>query len=388
MQSQSYYPGAIPLSLYLHFPWCVRKCPYCDFNSHTHRDGNIPFTDWHNAVLADLDAACPQIENRSIHSLYIGGGTPSLLPPAILARLLDGLRERLPIAPDTEITLEANPGTTDAARFHAFAKAGITRLSLGIQSFDDALLQRIGRIHSGRAAHEALEAALGCFEKVNIDLMTGLPGQTDAQAQADLETAIASGVRHLSCYSLTLEPNTPFAQAPPELPDEDQAADMQDSAESRLIAAGFEHYEVSAFARAGHECRHNLNYWQFGDYLGLGPGAHGKLTTPNGILREVRHKHPSRYLEGAARGDFIQLRHQVGPEELPFEFMMNALRLPEGVPAALLTERTGLQPESIAAQLDGARRAGLLDTSPDVYRATHQGLRFLNNLLQIFLPER
>ena len=378
-----------PLALYVHFPWCVRKCPYCDFNSHAPHGGDIPFAAWGEAVAADLEAALPQVAGRGVHSVFIGGGTPSLLPPAVLEKLLDTLRTRLPFEAKAEITLEANPGTVEIPRFRDYCAAGVTRLSLGVQSFDDGLLARIGRIHDGSEARRALEVACTHFGQVNVDLMYGLPGQTPGQALADLEIAVGGGVRHLSCYHLTVEPNTPFASdSPDDLPSEDAVADMEEMIEARLTGAGFRHYEVSAFAHAGCECRHNLNYWHFGDYLGLGPGAHGKLTTSGGVVREMRHKHPVRYLEGAARGDFIQERHIVGMEELPFEFMMNALRLSEGVPVTLFTERTGLPPEVIAGPLEQARYANLLDPAPDILRPTARGLRFLNELLQLFLPDR
>ncbi|MDR2207891.1 MAG: radical SAM family heme chaperone HemW [Azoarcus sp.] len=381
----------LPLALYVHFPWCVRKCPYCDFNSHAPRDdGNgIPFAAWAEAVTADLETTLPQVEGRSIHSVFIGGGTPSLLPPPVLEKLLDTLRTRLPFETGIEITLEANPGAVEVLHFRDYRAAGVTRLSLGVQSFDDGLLARIGRIHDSREARRALEAALAHFDRVNVDLMYGLPGQTPGQALTDLEIAVNDGIRHLSCYHLTIEPNTPFAHSPPDdLPIDDAVADMEEMTESFLADAGFSHYEISAFARAGCECRHNLNYWHFGDYLGLGPGAHGKLTTPNGIVREMRHKHPARYLEGAVWRDFVQERHAVGAKELPFEFMMNALRLSEGVPATLFTERTGLPLEVIAGQLEKARCAALLSPAPDRLRPTARGLRFLNDLLQIFLPDR
>ncbi|MDR1063946.1 MAG: radical SAM family heme chaperone HemW [Azoarcus sp.] len=376
-----------PLALYIHFPWCVRKCPYCDFNSHAPRGGAIPVDAWGIAVVADLEAALPQIRGRRIDSIFIGGGTPSLLPAPALEKLLDALRARLPLAPETEITLEANPGTAEAARFGAYRAAGVNRLSLGIQSFDDGMLARIGRIHDGNGARRAATDALSHFARVNFDLMYALPGQTPAMALADLETALAFGAGHLSCYHLTLEPGTPFAHDPPELPGSNTAADMQEAIEAQLAAAGFVHYEVSAFARAGQQCRHNLNYWTFGDYLGLGPGAHGKLTMPGGVVREVRHRHPARYLEGAARGDFVQERHTVSTAELPFEFMMNALRLSDGVPGQLFRERTGLPLTAAAAGLAAARARGLLDPSPDRLRPTAQGRRFLNDLLQIFLPD-
>jgi oxygen-independent coproporphyrinogen-3 oxidase len=382
-------PPLPPLALYVQFPWCVRKCPYCDFNSHTLLDGGVPFAAWAEAVAADLETALPQIEGRSIQSVFIGGGTPSVLPPLVLEKLLDALRARLPFEAGIEITLEANPGTVEVSRFRDYHTAGVSRLSLGVQSFDDELLARIGRVHDGREARRALEAARAHFERVNVDLMYGLPGQNPKQALADLEIAIGGGVRHLSCYHLTVEPNTPFAHAPPDdLPDEDTTAELEEMIGTRLAEAGFKHYEVSAFAHAGCECRHNLNYWHFGDYLGLGPGAHGKLTVSGKVVREVRHKHPARYLEGAARRDFVQKRVAVDAEDLPFEFMMNALRLSEGVPATLFNERTSLPLEMIAGHLEKARNNGLLDPAPNRLRPTARGLRFLNELLQIFLPDR
>jgi oxygen-independent coproporphyrinogen-3 oxidase len=365
----------------------VRKCPYCDFNSHAPRGDEIPCALWGDAVVADLEAALPQIWGRRVHSIFIGGGTPSLLPAPALDNLLNAVRARLPLVPGAEITLEANPGTVESARFRDYRDAGITRLSLGIQSFDDATLARIGRIHNGLEARRAIESALTWFERINLDLMYALPNQTPNGAQADVETALSFGVGHLSCYHLTVEPNTPFAHDPPTVPDDDTAADMQEMIEARLAAAGYEHYEVSAFARPGQQCRHNLNYWTFGDYLGLGPGAHGKLTTPAGVVREMRYKHPVRYLEGARRGDFIQERRTVMTAELPFEFMMNALRLPAGVAAALFSERTGLPLAVVATELSEARAAGLLDAAPGTLRPTLRGQRFLNDLLQILLPD-
>ncbi len=376
-----------PLALYVHFPWCVKKCPYCDFNSHAPRSGGIPERAWLDAVLADLQAALPQVWGRRVLSVFIGGGTPSLMSAATLDALLTGIRMLLPLEPLAEITLEANPGTVEAARFRDYRAAGVNRLSLGIQSFDDALLARIGRIHDGSEARRAVDAATSHFERVNLDLMYALPGQTPEMALADLETAIACGVHHLSCYHLTLEPNTPFAHHPPPLPDDDSAADMQEAIEARLATAGFEHYETSAFARPHEHSRHNLNYWTFGDYLGLGPGAHGKLSSHEGIRREMRHKHPARYLEGAAHGDFIQEAREVTTAELPFEFMMNALRLSEGVPAQLFAARTGLALEVIANELAQARTLGLLDTADGQLRPTLQGRRFLNELLQLFLRD-
>lgn len=376
-----------PLSLYVHFPWCVRKCPYCDFNSHAPREGGIPEQAWLDAVLADLQHALPQVWGRRVHSVFIGGGTPSLMSAQTLDALLTGIRMLLPLDPLAEITLEANPGTVEAGRFLDYRAAGVNRLSLGIQSFDDAMLARIGRIHGGDEARRAIEAATTHFERVNLDLMYALPGQTPAMALGDLETALGFGTEHLSCYHLTLEPNTPFAHDPPSLPDDDVAADMQEAIESRLAAAGFEHYETSAFARPHGQSRHNLNYWTFGDYLGIGPGAHGKLSSHEGIRREMRHKHPARYLEGAARGDFVQEARAVSVAELPFEFMMNALRLTGGVPAKLFAARTGVPLEAIGERLEAARARGLLEMRDGQIRPSPQGRRFLNDLLQIFLDD-
>lgn len=377
-----------PLALYVHYPWCVRKCPYCDFNSHAPRGGGeIPEATWLDAVIADLQAALPQVWGRRVHSVFIGGGTPSLMAPATLERLLTSVRMLLPLDPLAEITLEANPGTVEAARFRDYRSAGVNRVSLGVQSFDDALLARIGRIHGGDEARRAVDAALTHFERVNLDLMYALPEQAVDMALRDVNIALGFGVHHLSCYHLTLEPNTPFAHQPPTLPDDDTAADMQEAIEARLAEAGFLHYETSAFARPHEHSRHNLNYWHFGDYLGIGPGAHGKLSSHAGIRREMRHKHPARYLEGAARGDFIQEAHLIEPAALPFEFMMNALRLTAGVPAALFSERTGLPLGVIASNLAEARRAGLLEADPARLQPSARGQRFLNDLLQLFLAD-
>ncbi|NLF54531.1 MAG: oxygen-independent coproporphyrinogen III oxidase-like protein [Thauera phenolivorans] len=377
-----------PLSLYVHYPWCVRKCPYCDFNSHAPREGTaIPEAAWLDAVIADLQAALPQVWGRRVLSVFIGGGTPSLMSAPTLDRLLTAIRMLLPLDPLAEITLEANPGTVEAGRFRDYRAAGVNRLSLGIQSFDDAMLAKIGRIHGGVEARRAIEAATTHFERVNLDLMYALPGQTLAMALADVDTALGFGVQHLSCYHLTLEPNTPFAHDPPPLPDDDIAADMQEAIEARLAEAGFENYETSAFARPHEQSRHNLNYWTFGDYLGVGPGAHGKLSSHEGIVREMRHKHPARYLEAAARGDFVQERREVAVAELPFEFMMNALRLSAGFAPALFLARTGLPLEVIATELAEARTRGLLATADGLIRPTLQGRRFLNELLQTFLRD-
>ena len=379
-----------PLALYIHYPWCVRKCPYCDFNSHALRGDATPDKDlearYIDALVADIETALPQVWGRRVHTVFIGGGTPSLMSAPALDRLLTAVRTLLPLDPMAEITLEANPGTFEAARFRDYRAAGVNRLSIGIQSFDDAALGRIGRIHDADQARRAVEIALTNFERVNLDIMYALPGQDMSAAMHDIDTAIATGVSHVSAYHLTLEPNTPFAHSPPPLPDTDLSADMQDAIEARLAEAGFTHYETSAFARPGQPCRHNLNYWQFGDYLGIGAGAHGKLSSHEGIVREMRHKHPTRYLEAAAQRDFAQGRREATAADLPFEFMMNALRLIEGVPASLFATRTGLPTSVIATRLDEAIAAGLLADDPLTLRPTEKGQRFLNDLLALFLP--
>jgi len=373
-----------PLALYVHWPWCVRKCPYCDFNSHERR-GEDEEAAYLAALIADLEAALPQIWNRPVTSVFIGGGTPSLMRAETAEALLAAIRMRLPLYPGAEVTLEANPGTVEAAKFAAFRGAGVNRLSIGVQSFDDAALRALGRIHDGDEARRAIELAQRHFEHINLDLMYALPGQTLAAAQRDIATAVATGVGHVSAYHLTLEPNTAFHRAPPPLPDDELAADMQEMVEATLATAGFSHYETSAFARAGRNCRHNLNYWTFGDYLGIGAGAHGKLSSHESIWREARHRSPRAYLDGAARGDFLSLRQPVARDDLPGEFMMNALRLNDGFPATLFAERTGLPLAAIEASLLAARRDGLLETAGGVIRPTPLGRRFLNRLLAGFL---
>lgn len=376
-----------PLALYVHWPWCVRKCPYCDFNSHESRgeldgDGEAAYL---AALIADLEAALPQIWSRPVISIFIGGGTPSLMRAGTADALLAAIRMRLPLHPGAEITLEANPGTAEAAKFAAFRAAGVNRLSLGVQSFDDEKLAALGRIHDSAEAQRAIDLALRHFDRVNLDLMYALPGQTLIEAGRDITRATGSGVSHISAYHLTLEPNTPFHHAPPPLPDDDLAADMQERVETGLAAAGFDHYETSAFAKAGARCRHNLNYWGFGDYLGIGAGAHSKLSSHDSIWREARHRHPRAYLEGAARGDFISTRQPVARADLAGEFMMNALRLNNGFPPALFTERTGLPLAAIEKSALAARREGLLETADGHIRPTPQGRRFLNRLLAGFL---
>ncbi|MDK9714034.1 MAG: radical SAM family heme chaperone HemW [Sulfuritalea sp.] len=376
-----------PLALYVHWPWCVKKCPYCDFNSHESRgevndDSEAAYL---AALIADLEAALPQIWNRPVVSVFIGGGTPSLMRAETADALLAAIRMRLPLHPGAEITLEANPGTAEAAKFAAFREAGVNRLSIGVQSFDDAKLAALGRIHGSAEARRAIDLALTHFERVNLDLMYALPRQSLKEAERDIATAIASGVGHISAYHLTLEPNTPFHHAPPPLPDDDLAADMQEMVEERLAAAGFTHYETSAFAKPEQHCQHNLNYWTFGDYLGLGAGAHSKLSNHETIWREARHRNPRAYMEGAARGDFISTRQVVARADLPGEFMMNALRLNEGFPLGLFTERTGLPLSMIEESALAARRNGLLETVEGSMRPTPRGRRFLNQLLAGFL---
>lgn len=376
-----------PLSLYVHFPWCVRKCPYCDFNSHEARSG-VDDLGYVSALLTDLELALPAVWGRRVHSVFIGGGTPSLMSPAALETLLDGIRARLMLEPEAEITLEANPGTFEADKFRAFRAAGVNRLSVGIQSFDDARLRALGRIHDSRQAHAALDIALSHFDNVNLDLMYALPQQTLQGALDDLRAGLAHGVTHLSAYHLTIEPNTLFHRyVPAGLPDEDGAADMQEAIEVQLEDAGFVHYETSAFARPGRQCRHNLNYWRFGDYLGIGAGAHAKISAHDGIVREMRFKQPAAYLQAVAQGRPAQTRTPVARRDLPFEFMMNLLRLTDGFELALFAERTGLPPSAIARELAAAEAQGLIERDHVRMRPTLKGQRFLNDLLGLFLPE-
>jgi oxygen-independent coproporphyrinogen-3 oxidase len=377
-----------PLSLYVHIPWCVRKCPYCDFNSHPLR-GELPEADYAAALIADLEAALPLVWGRRIGSIFFGGGTPSLLSAGALDALIGAIRARVPLACDAEITLEANPGAVEAGKFAAFRDAGVSRLSLGIQSFGPEHLKALGRIHGAAQARQAAALAARHFADFNLDLMYGLPGQTVAQALADLEQALAFAPSHLSCYQLTLEPGTAFAAAPPALPDPDCCADMQDAIEARLGKAGFVHYETSAFARPGRQCRHNLNYWTFGDYLGIGAGAHGKLTLRAGnaweVRRQMRWPPPGRYLSGTAAGQPLQEEFSVSASELPFEFMMNALRLNEGFDAALFEARTAQPLSTVETILRRAENEGLLARDAGRIAPTRRGQRFLNRLLEMFL---
>jgi oxygen-independent coproporphyrinogen-3 oxidase len=373
-----------PLALYVHIPWCVRKCPYCDFNSHE-RAEPLPEREYVAKLLADLEALLPSVWGRRLVSVFIGGGTPSLFSPAAIDELLAGVRARMVLEPGAEITLEANPGTVEAGRFRGFREAGVNRISLGVQSFDDAMLGALGRIHSAEEARRGVQAALASFDNVNIDLMYGLPGQTLDMARADIESALACGVPHISAYQLTIEPNTAFYRRPPTLPEHDLCADMQLAVEEALGGAGYEHYETSAFARPTHRCRHNVNYWEFGDYLGIGAGAHGKVSFPDRVTRHERIKQPRDYL---AAQSTIAREATVPPTELPFEFMLNALRLVEGFPLTLFSERTGLPLSAIATQLDEAERKGLLQRDWQRVQPTERGRLFLNDLLAIFVGNR
>lgn len=384
-----------PLSLYVHVPWCVRKCPYCDFNSHELRPSgsngaarslDADLEDRYVAALfADLESALPQVWGRRLGSVFLGGGTPSLLSAPALDRLLSGIRARMPLAADAEITLEANPGTFEAGKFADFRAAGVNRLSIGIQSFNPEHLRALGRVHDDVQARSAIEIARRCFENFNLDLMYALPGQSVGQALADLEIAIDYGPRHLSAYHLTIEPNTLFHRHPPQLPDEECAADMQEAIEARLAQAGYRHYETSAFAQPGAEACHNLNYWTFGDYLGIGAGAHGKISFPDRIVRQMRYRHPREYLEQAEQGKAMQQETVLAPADLPFEFLMNALRLTGGFEMRLFQERTGLPPQVVARELQQAQSRGLIARDHLRLWPTVRGQRFLNDLLQIFL---
>ena len=379
-----------PLALYVHFPWCVRKCPYCDFNSHEAAGGAaaIPEQRYLDALCADLDAALPLIWGRRIVSIFFGGGTPSLISAAGLERLLSELRARLPLAADCEITLEANPGAFESAKFSAFRLAGVNRLSIGVQSFSDRQLDRLGRVHDRAQALAAVAVAQREFDNFNLDLMYALPGQSVEALRADVELALQLAPPHLSLYQLTLEPNTVFAKYPPALPDEDTAAAMHEWIEQRMAAAGYEHYEVSAYSRPGRACRHNLNYWQFGDYLGIGAGAHSKLSFPGRILRQARLRQPAGYIEGALRGAPLAESAEVRRGELPFEFMLNALRLSGGVAAQLFGERTGLPMSAVEPALRRAEQRGLLAVDTGRIAPTELGRRFLSDLQQLFLPHR
>ena len=371
-----------PLALYVHIPWCVRKCPYCDFNSHE-RAGALPENEYVAKLMLDLEGLLPSVWGRRLVSVFIGGGTPSLFSPDAIDTLLSGVRARMTLEPGAEITLEANPGTVEAARFRGFRDAGVNRISIGVQSFDERMLAALGRIHGPEEARRAIEAALASFDNVNIDLMYGLPDQSAAMARADIEEAARAGVPHISAYQLTIEPNTAFWSRPPPLPEHDLCADMQVMIEEALGKERYEHYETSAFARLGRRCQHNLNYWEFGDYLGIGAGAHGKISFPDRITRHERAKQPATYLQGSSTVE----NRVVPPHELPFEFMLNALRLVEGFPPVLFEERTGLPFTILEKQLQKAEEKSLLERDWKRVRPTARGQRFLNELLAFFLAD-
>jgi putative oxygen-independent coproporphyrinogen III oxidase len=390
-----------PLSLYVHIPWCVRKCPYCDFNSHEAR-AKIPEQEYIDALLRDLEQDLPRVWGRIVHSIFIGGGTPSLFSPEAIDRLLSGIRARLPLDQNIEITLEANPGTVELERFKGFRAAGINRLSIGIQSFDEEKLKALGRIHGREEALRAAEAARAAgFDNFNLDLMFGLPGQTVEQALADMRTAMALRPTHLSAYQLTIEPNTLFHARPPTLPDDDITWEMQNQLQAELAAADYRQYEVSAYAQPGYECRHNLNYWKFGDYLGIGAGAHAKITaagdaqgcasvarggTPGAtITRLWKVKHPDEYLRTAGTTESFGGDQKLSRHDAVAEFMLNALRLVDGFPSPLFQERAGLPISACQPKLTLAENRGLIEWDARTIRPTPQGRRFLNNLLELFV---
>ena len=377
-----------PLALYIHFPWCEKKCPYCDFNSHQVKDGVQGFDEerYIKALITDLETELPRIWGRQVHSIFIGGGTPSLLSPTGMNDLLSAIRARVNLEPGAEITMEANPGSVEADKFAAFAKSGINRVSLGIQSFQDEQLKALGRIHNGEEAKQAIAIAVENFKSVNIDLMYGLPNQSLAAAKADIETALSFKTPHLSLYNLTLEPNTYFANFPPKLPSEDEIDAIFEQNLELLTAAGYKRYEVSAYAKKDQECKHNLNYWRFGDYIGIGAGAHGKISFPDKVTRQVRERHPETYMQAMeSKGNALIESREVSAKDLPFEFMLNTLRLTDGVETKTFSERTGLPLHVISKGLEEASKKGLLDDNPTALKATDLGLRYLNNLQEMFL---
>ncbi|WP_159990403.1 radical SAM family heme chaperone HemW [Pelistega ratti] len=374
-----------PLSLYIHVPWCVRKCPYCDFNSHAHQ-GKIPEDAYLAALEQDLISVLPSVWGRAIHTVFIGGGTPSLLSSKALDRLLTIVRNLFNLAPGTEITMEANPGTVEASRFADYAASGVNRISLGVQSFNDDSLKRLGRIHDSEQAKRAIVMAQEAFARVNIDLMYALPHQTLAACQQDIQTALSFGTEHLSLYNLTLEPNTVFAKYPPDgIPDDDLAGDMQDLLIDMTASQGFEQYEVSAYARQYAYCQHNLNYWQFGDYIGVGPGAHGKISTHDSIHRTARVKNPDSWMQKVQTGEQLAESRYLSYKELPFEFMLNALRLKQGVPTHYFADHCGINLNIMLPMIEKAVNKGLLDSDPNRLKATPLGWRYLNDLQEIFL---
>lgn len=385
-------PGAIqittqlPLSLYIHWPWCVRKCPYCDFNSHENKE-SASEDRYIDALITDLELALPLIWGRRIHTIFLGGGTPSLISATGLDRLLGAVRARVTVDANAEITLEANPGTFELERFLGFKAAGINRLSLGIQSFNTAHLKALGRIHDAQEAQAAAQFAIETFENCNLDLMFALPGQTFEQCAHDVTKALSFASPHISLYHLTIEPNTYFHRHPPEIPDDDLAFAMQDMIGERLDQAGYQHYEVSAYAKPGRQAQHNLNYWQFGDYLGIGAGAHSKLSFPHRIVRQMRFKQPQAYLSAINQQQPVQEEFEVSTADLPFEFMLNTLRLTNGFATTDWCERTGLPFSAIQKQLDEAEKRGLISRNHQKVVPTIQGQRFLNDLQMLFLRE-
>lgn len=374
-----------PLSLYVHLPWCIKKCPYCDFNSHEQAKDGVQEQRYIDAVIADLEAALPLIWGRNIHSIFIGGGTPSLFSPESIDRLLGDIRARLRLEADCEITMEANPGTFEKDRFKAFRGAGVTRLSIGVQSFNDTHLKALGRVHDRAQALAAVEEAAASFDTFNLDIMYALPGQTQAQLDVDLATALQFQPPHISIYHLTIEPNTYFAKYPPQIPEDDTAYAMLDRITEATAAAGMDRYEVSAYARQGHRCFHNVNYWQFGDYLGIGAGAHSKLSFAHRVVRQVRFRDPARYMEQALAGHAVAQDEEVARADLPFEYMLNALRLRNGFGLRDFTERTGLAITAIQKGLEEAERKGLIERDFARVRPTVKGFDFLSDLQEIFL---
>lgn len=376
-----------PLTLYIHLPWCVRKCPYCDFNSHPLRD-DIPEKEYIDALLRDLEHDLPRVWGRRVENVYIGGGTPSLFSASSITRLLSELRARIPFNPAAEITLEANPGTVDEQRFAGFRDAGINRLSIGVQSFNDECLEQLGRIHNGAQATRAVESAKAAgFENINLDLMFGLPTQKLAAAQTDIDTALSLAPTHISLYQLTIEPNTAFGAAPPALPEDDLIWEMQQQLQQTLFDAGYKRYEISAYATDGYQSKHNRNYWMFGDYLGIGAGAHGKLSSHKGIVRLWKVKHPRDYMKFAGSTKGIGGTNSVATSDLPLEFMMNTMRLVEGVTLVDCQERTGLSLNSLLPLLAVAEERGFITRDAITLRPTEHGLRFLNDLLELFVPD-
>jgi putative oxygen-independent coproporphyrinogen III oxidase len=381
-----------PLSLYVHIPWCIKKCPYCDFNSHQIKPPNKDQTEnfdearYIKALHLDLQSVLPKVWGRRIQTIFIGGGTPSLLSPEGLEQLLSNIRALLPINPDAEITMEANPGTFEIEKFKSFSRSGINRISLGIQSFNNEKLKALGRIHDANQAEQAIQAACKLFDQVNIDLMYALPQQTIEEAIADIRKAISFKSTHISLYHLTLEPNTLFAKYPPEVPDDDQAFEMLDVLMDELSLAGYQRYEVSAYAKPGQRCQHNLNYWQFGDYIGIGAGAHGKISAHNQIARQMNERHPETYMASIEENGHALIEERIlTQDDLPFEYMLNVLRLIEGVPSDQFEQRTGLNWAKINPMIQKALQKGLLDADPRTLKSSRLGMQYLNDLQMLFL---